>query len=243
MTQTYAQRNGDPNEYCFGFINFTPDGPLFSTGVANYWGEQTGLNSNQATVGSASSPFQQGYGKYALAVIGGTKPARTHTPIQTSSASHGIGKPWFTSAKKLRTRTSGETETADLLNIKASGRINVNSSIPFSDETAPVKQPNYDSGGNGSDLADNFKKTLYNTAGVSFTVTSKADSTVNDLIETHNHEGEFLVTYDPGSLSIKDFIAVNCQPNVIPDSVPQALQIAFTLTSPSLSVTNLIRAY
>jgi hypothetical protein len=108
-------------------LNQNPDGPVRSNGVANYWGDQTGLNSDEATVGSSSSPFQQGYGKYALAVIGGTKPARTHIPIQTSAAAHGVGKPWFTSAKKLRTRTSGETETSDLANIRSTGRLNVNS--------------------------------------------------------------------------------------------------------------------
>ena len=242
LAQTYEQINGDPNEFCFP-LNQNPDGPVRSNGVANYWGDQTGLNSDEATVGSSNSPFQQGYGKYALAVIGGTKPARTHIPIQTSAAAHGVGKPWFTSAIKLRTRTSGETETSDLANIRSTGRLNVNSFIPFSDETSPIKQPNYDSGGNGSDQADNFKKTLYNTAAVSFTVTSKADASVNDVIETHDHESEFLVTYDPGNLNIRDFISVNCQPNVIPDNVPEALQIAFTLTSPSLSITNLIRAY
>ena len=242
LAQTYAQTNGNPNDFCFGF-NQDPDGPLYSTGIANYWGEQTGASDNVATVGSSGSPYQQGYGKYALGVIGGTKPARTHLPIQTSSASHGIGKPWFTSAKKLRTRTSGETETADLVNIRTTGRLDVNSLIPFSDDTAPIKQPNYDSGGNGSDLADNFKKTLYNRAAVSFTVTSRADATINDVIETHDHESEFLITYDPGNLNIKDFIAVDCQPNIIPDNIPEALQIAFTLTSPSLAVTNLIRAY
>lgn len=242
LSQTYRQNNGCPNDFCFN-NNCDPDGPLESTGIANYWGDQTGENSNDATVGSTNSPFTQGYGRYALAVIGGSKPARTHTPIQTSSASHGVGKPWFTSAKKLRTKSSGETETADLINIRSTGRLNVNSILPFSDDVSPIKQPNYDSGGSGSDLADNFKKTLYNNAAVSFTVTSKSDATVNNVIEPHDHEGEFLVTYDPGNLNIKDFISVDCQPNVIPDNVPEALQIAFTLTSPSLSVTNLIRAY
>jgi hypothetical protein len=243
LTQTYRQLNGDPNNYCSGFIFDEPDGPISSTGVANFWGEQTGPTSGEATVGAAQSPFRQGYGSYALAVIGGTRPARSHIPFQTSSASHGVGKPWFTSAKKLRTRVSGETETADLNNIRNTGRLNINSVIPFSVDVNPIKEPNYDSGGNGSDLADNFKKTLYNTAGVSFTRTSRSESTVNDVIETHDHEGEFLVTYDPGNLNIKDFISVQCEPNLIPDSVPDALQIGFILTSPSVAITNLIRAY
>jgi len=36
---------------------------------------------------------------------------------------------------------------------------------------------------------------------------------------------------------------VNAQPNIVPESIPEALQIAFTLSSPSLAIINLIRAY
>jgi len=242
IAQTYRQENGCPNDFCFS-AQCQPNGPLESTGIANYWADQTGLTSNTATVGAPNSPFDLGYGRYALAAIGGSKPARTHSPIQTTAVAHGVGKPWFTSAQKLRTRTSGETETAALTNLRTTGRIDVNTTLPFSDDLQLIKQPNYDPGTGGSDQPINPQEVLFNSAANSFTTTVKTDTSVNNVIETHNHEGEFNIIYNPGNLNIRDFISVDVQPNVIPDNLPGALQIAFTLSSPSLAVTNLIRAY
>jgi hypothetical protein len=248
IRETYRQTNGSPEDYCIAELGFGgPDGAPTDIHVGNYWGEQTGagVGNNVVTLGSATFPYDTGYGKYALAAILGTKPARTHTPIQTASTAHGVGKPWFTQAIKLRTKLS---DSATYLNqLRIDGKINVNTVLPYSDDTSLIKQPNYDNGTGGLNAGDQqvlpFTEVLFNTAAVSFEKTVRLDNTVSDVIETHNHEGEFTVQYDPGSLNINSFITAQAQPNVIPDSIPNALQIAFTLTSPSLAVTNLIRAY
>ena len=242
IIQTYKQSNGCPNNFCFN-LACDPDGSLQSTGWGNYWGDQTGPNSDQATVGTTDSPFDIGYGRYALGAIGGSKPARTHTPITTSAAAHGIGKPWFLGVEKLRTKLSGETETAALTNLRTTGKIDVNTILPFSDDTTLINQPNYDDASGGSDDPQFISEVLMNSAAVSFTKTAKTDVTVADVIETHNHEGEFNVIYDPGNLNIKDFIVANAQPNITVDNIPSALQITFTAVSPSIAITNLIRAY
>jgi microcystin-dependent protein len=242
VIQTYRQKNGCPNDFCFS-LNCDPDGSLSSTGWGSYWADQTGENSSTATIGSTNAPFDTGFGKYALAAIGGSRPARTHTPITTSAAAHGVGKTWFTSAKKLRTKLSGETETTALTKLRTTGKIDYNTILPFSDDTSLIKQPNYDDGGVGSGDFQPVNEVLFNSAAIDFTLTSKADVTVNDVIESHDHEGEFNVLYDPGNLNIRDFITVNAQPNITVDPIPSALQIAFTLASPSLAITNLIRAY
>jgi hypothetical protein len=244
ILETYRQSNGSPEDSCIAEIGFGgPDGPPTDIHVGNYWGDQTGsgANNNVVTLGAPNFPYDTGYGKYALGAILGTKPARTHTPIETTAVAHGVGKAWFTQAKKLRTRLS---DSASYLNtMRTTGRIDVNTILPFADDVSLIKQPNYDDGTNGSDQQFGYTETLFNNAATKFTTTTRADNTVFDVIETHNHEGEFNIIYDPGSLNINSFITAQAEPNVTPENIPNALQIAFTLTSPSLSVTNLIRAY
>jgi hypothetical protein len=253
VIQTYQQSNGNPsNRACDpGGSNGSPS----SNGVGNYWSPYTNTFAALAnkqispyppnptvTVGSGGSPFVAGTGRYALAAIGGSKPVRTHTPITTASAAHGVGKAWFTNAKRLRSRLN-PTENTALTNLRQTGKIDVNTILPYADDTSLIKQPNYDSGTGGSDQQINYKEVLFNSAANSFTTTIRNDITINDVIESHDHEGEFNIIYDPGSLNIRDFLSVNVQPNVVPESIPEALQIAFTLSSPSLAIINLIRAY
>ena len=51
------------------------------------------------------------------------------------------------------------------------------------------------------------------------------------------------ISYNVGSLFIPSSIAAVASPNVTPDNVPSAFQIIFTVPTPSLAITNLIRAY
>ena len=125
--------------------------------------------------------------------------------------------------------------------------LEINQQIPWSDETQGITSPNYTPGigpsGQAIDNPETYKTTLYNIAAVDPLLTANAAPGALDVIAAHDHEGEFLIFYDQGSLNIKTLIAAECQPNVIPDSIPEALQITFTVTSPSLSITNIIRAY
>ena len=254
VIQTYQQTNGRPNNRtCANGSN----GSVVSSGVGNYWNPYTNTFATNidktispdppnptVTVGSSGSPFAAGTGRYALAAIGGSKPVKTHTPITTASAAHGVGKAWFTNAKRLRTSLEPSENTA-LTNLRETGKIDVNTILPYADDTSLIAQPNYDSGTGGSDQQINYKEVLFNSAANSFTKTlrNNVNLAVNDVIESHDHEGEFNIIYDPGSLNIRDFLSVNAQPNVVPESIPEALQIAFTLSSPSLAIINLIRAY
>ncbi len=210
------------------------------------WGNQTGPGLGN-TVSNITQPFSSGVGRFAIGAIVGTRPARTHTPKTTGANYHGIGKDWFTQAKNLRDRDNNSTASspanAALQNIKTDGKLRLNYVVPFSDDRTGVKSPNYDDGVDGSDLQVGRTETLFNHAAVSFTKTTRTGGGINDVIDTHDHEGEFLVTYDRGSLNISPQITVNVQPNVTPDNVPGAFQIVFTIPSPSLAIVHLIRAY
>ena len=95
----------------------------------------------------------------------------------------------------------------------------------------------------GSDLQQAYTKVMFNNAATSFTKTTRTNLVTNDVIQAHNHEGSFVINYDPGSLSLPTSIPGLSAPNVVPDNVPSAFQITFTIPTPSLAIINLIRAY
>lgn len=241
VSQAIRVQNNCVADNCF---QCQDDGSPQGAGVANFWEDQTGESSNTATIGSTTSPYSDVYGRFALGYVGGSKPARTHVPFNSGTAAHGIGKQWFTSAIKLTEKISYPNETTDAARIRNNGTLNVGSIIPFSDDTSAIVSPNYTASATGIDNPEGIKEVLYNSAAINPLVTSNQGGPgVLDVIAPHDHEGEFLVFYNEGSLNIKQLITVDCQPNVVPDSIPEALQITFNVTSPSLSVTNIIRAY
>ena len=208
-------------------------------------------------VGSPSStinewnagPFSQGVGRYAIASVGGSKPINDHRPYATTSNGHGVAKSWFDAGsgshwnmrdKQGATSVSGDT---NMTNLKTTGIIYPGYRIPFSDSSATVKVPNYDSGTNGSDDAHGYTKVLFNHAGTKFTNDDLTGGGVLDVINAHDHDGTFTVKWDGSNMDVPQSINVQVQPNVIPGQLPGALQITFTTRVPSLSVTNLIRAY
>lgn len=216
--------------------------PVSKIHTANTWGNSLTEGEVEVTL-----PFESGVGRYTIGAAKGTKPARTHTAVTSSSGAHGVGKSWFTDAKNLRDGLGATTPgDAALSDLKSTGKIKAGRTIPFSDDSNLNYFINYDdgpAGGEGSDLQQTYTKVLFNNAAVSFTKTTRTNTVVNDVIQSHNHEGSFSVNYDPGSLSLPTSISGLAAPNVIPDNVPSAFQITFTVPTPSLAITNLIRAY
>lgn len=211
-------------------------------------------NSQPQTVQALkNSPFTPGVGRYAIASVGGTLPVQEHIPYVTSSTGHGVAKGWFAgtgSHWNLRDKTgaSSASSNADMTSLKSTGRFEPGYKVPFSDSAQTVKSPNYDDGTGGSDGAfppggGGYVKTLFNHAGNSFTNDTITGGGVFDVIETHDHDGAFNVRYDGENLDVQEQISVLAQPNVTPNSIPGALQITFTTKVPSVTITNLIRAY
>ena len=76
-----------------------------------------------------------------MASISGTLPAKSHSPLNTSAGAHGVGKNWFTSAKKLRDANANVSAvvggTANALEqLRLDGKIRANTYIPFSDNAS-----------------------------------------------------------------------------------------------------------
>ena len=193
-------------------------------------------------------PFETGVGRYAIASVGGSKPIADHRPYATSSTGHGVAKTWFAGSGahwNLRDKTGSTSASGDanLTALKQTGRFFPGYRIPFSDISTTVKMPNFDAGTGGSDDQHGFTKTLFNHAGVDFTNDTPTGGGIQDRINPHDHDGTFTVRYDGSNMDVPAQIQASVQPNIIPDQLPGALQITFTTRVPSLSVTNLIRAY
>ena len=207
----------------------------------NIWDE------GQDVITSVINPFNGGVGRYTLASIRGTPPARNHSPLNTASDAHGVGKTWFTNAKKLRDKNGATSSTSGSLNlIRQQGKFDDDSTIPFSDESVVVGRPNYDDGtpaGQGPDDTQPPYPVLMNQNALSFLTTAQGGGLFNEVIQAHDHQGEFNIECINSSLTPPGQVNVSVQPNVIPDSVPDAFQIDFNTASPSVSVINLIRAY
>lgn len=217
--------------------------PIEYMKMANIWDNEE----SPYAITTVINPFSPGVGRYSLASIIGTPPARTHRPISTATDKHGVGKTWFTNAPKLRDGLGNTSPTdASLEKIRTTGRFDATSRIPFSDSTDQVGVPNYDLGvgsNGGSDNSVEVKEVFLNSAATEYNKLTRENIAYNDVITPHDHQGDFNVQFDNGSLSIPGFVEALVEPNVIPDSVPNAFQITFTCTSPSLSIINLIRAY
>jgi len=197
----------------------------------------------------SAGPFSQGVGRYALGSVGGSKPINDHRPYATSTNGHGIGKNWFDSGSgshwNMRDKNGATSVTGDtnMTSLRNTGEIYPGYRIPFSDSSQTVKVPNFDSGTNGSDDSHGYTKVLFNHAGVKFTNDDLTGGGVLDVINAHDHDGTFTVKWDGSNMDVPQSINVQVQPNLIPGQLPGALQITFVTRVPSLSITNLIRAY
>ena len=210
-------------------------------------------NSQTSNVTSLNnSPFQAGTGRYAIASVAGSLPVNEHIPFQTSSTGHGVAKTWFQGSGShwnLRDATGATSASgnANMTALKNTGRFLPGYRVPFSDSAQTVNSPNFDPGTGGSDnsfpAGGGYTKTLFNHAGISFTNDTITGGGVNDVIETHDHDGSFNVRYDGSNLDVQEQLTVLAQPNVTPNSLEGALQITFTTRVPSVTITNLIRAY
>lgn len=210
-------------------------------------------SSQPSTINSLNnSPFSSGTGRYAIASVAGSLPVNEHIPFQTSATGHGVGKNWFQGSGShwnLRDSTGATSASGDsnMSSLKSTGRFLPGYKVPFSDSSQTVKMPNFDAGTGGSDNAfpsgGGYTKTLFNHAGISFTNDTITGGGVVDVIETHDHDGSFNVRYDGSNLDVQEQLTVLAQPNVTPNSLEGALQITFTTRVPSVTITNLIRAY
>ena len=219
------------------------------------WGSETGPESegldNVVSAAGMVQPFDEGAGRHALASIEGSIPIRNHRPERTSIDRHGIGKSWFTQAKKLRVTDSlVSPDTSYLASLISDGKLIAGTSrIPFSDESNAIAAPNYDNGGGGSSngLSDGVvsppTQVLFNTAAVNYNVTQNQGGNVVTTIQPHDHGAEFNISYNGDALSVAPRISAKVQPVVTPDNVENAFQMTFTVTSPSLSCIHLVRAY
>jgi hypothetical protein len=195
-----------------------------------------------------NSPFQVGVGRYTIASVGGSLPVADHVPYATSNTGHGLGKSWFIGSGSHWNLRAGDGSTsvngdANMTAIKNTGRFAPGYRIPFSDNSQTVNSPNFDPGTGGSDNSHGYTKTLFNHAAISFLQDNLTGGGVNDVIETHDHDGTFNVVYDGENIDVVEQLSVLAQPNVTPNSLEGALQITFTTRVPSVTITNLIRAY
>lgn len=217
------------------------------------WGNQTGSeNGFSNTIGGAGmvQPFNPGAGRYAVAFVQGTRPIEPHTPTRSRADGHGVGKNWFTDAKKLRVSDSVVSPgTSWLESLRTDGKIIAGTTqLPYSDTVNAAFSPNFDDGGgdgNATGLSDGLvtpTSVLMNSAAIHYNKTESAPG-LSEVIQSHNHGGEFTIIYNGEALQAKSPITASAAPNVIPDDIPEAFQVTFTTTSPSMACVHLIRAY
>ena len=176
--------------------------------------------------------------------------------LAPAPAGHGIGKTWFNTNTVKNLRTADGTNTTSisgngnpngsdaqkLAALKNTGQMFPGYRIPFSDSSQTINVPNYFDGTNDIETHGPME-VLFNHAACDFKNDVNGGAGVQDIIEKHDHDGTFPVKYDGSALDIEEQFNVDCQPNVIPENITDALQITFITRVPSLSVTNLIRAY
>ena len=195
-----------------------------------------------------NSPFDLGVGRYTIASVGGSLPVNDHRPFGTTNTGHGLGKSWFIGSGSHWNLRAGDGSTSasgdtNMTALKNTGRFAPGYRIPFSDSSQTVKCPNFDPGTGGSDNTHGYTKTLFNHAAISFLNDTLTGGGIQDVIETHDHDGSFNVVYDGENIDVVEQLSVLAQPNVTPNSLEGALQITFTTRVPSVTITNLIRAY
>lgn len=217
--------------------------------ISNVWQGRWALSSSGIGASSISfdlaNPFTTGVGRYAIAVLDGNRDMpKNNNLLKTQSDAHGVGKAWFTNAKKLRDGSGNVSPSSSNLEfLRSDGKMRSKTAIPFSDDTQLQVTPNFDDGEGTSEGLPGFTETLYNTAGQNYTKNQITDPLVNDVISAHDHNGSFNVEYDDTALNIRPQITVRVAPNLTPDNIENAFQITYTVPSPSLSVIHLIRAY
>lgn len=205
-------------------------------------------------------PYTQGDGRYAIGVVAGTIPFKTHKPRFTSRNSHGIGKSWFNDgAVKALSAGSGAfsdaasnwTSGPPWLNLLGStGKLNPNdglAKIPFSDDDSPITEPNFadtSTTEGANDIAVSIKNVLFNSNALNYNqIEPDVANNQNIVIEPHNHTGQINILYNGDAFRVPTRIVTKAQPFVTPDNIPNAFQIQFTNTPPSVSCIHLIRAY
>lgn len=250
FTEFYNRVHPCPSGY---FAPFGPYCPLpTSLDCAGSSSLETGFwigNSPTSNITSLNnSPFQSGVGRYTIASVGGSLPVAEHVPFGTANTAHGLGKAWFIGSGahwNLRANDNSTSASGDanMTALKNTGRFAPGYRIPFSDSSQTVNAPNYDPGNAGSDNTHGYTKTLFNHAAISFLNDDLTGGGVNDVIEKHDHDGSFNVVYDGENVDVVEQLSVLAQPNVTPNSLGGALQITFTTRVPSVTITNLIRAY
>ncbi len=221
---------------------------LSCTGASVKTGFWIGNSPSQNITQLDNCPFSTGVGRYTVSSVGGSLPVNEHKPFATTATGHGIGKSWFIGSGShwnLRAGdgTSSASGDANMTALKNTGRFAPGYRIPFSDNSQTVKCPNFDPGTGGSDHTHGYTKTLFNHAGISFLNDSLTGGGINDVIEAHDHDGTFNIKYNGENLDVVEQLSVLAQPNVTPNSLEGALQITFTTRVPSVTITNLIRAY
>lgn len=224
--------------------------------VANTW-------ANSQNTGEVNIPggffTPNTFGRYALATVEGTKAPQPHQP-QTciTTNAHGVGKDWFIrgnglngSQFQLRNASNATSlDNAELSLLRDTGKLRVGSTIPFSDIAEPIGAPNFDPGGSNPGESESpigaittNRPVLMNNAALNYNKTVEDNPIAKQVIEPHNHNGEFTVEYDGSGLAIRPYLDVTVRANIIPESINNAFNIEFITPTASLSVVHLIRAY
>ena len=238
----------------YGILQCSPAGPVV------LMGGYSGSDSNPKITAFDASPFSHGPGRFAIGTIMGGLPIQGYKPFKTAANGHGIGKTWFKDARNLRDGAnnvsfndgalngvpSAPTFDQKLADLQSTGRIYPGYRIPFSDDTSVVGAPNYYDGTNdivGGEYGP--FPILMNHAGLDFLNDdgSGAVAGVQNVIESHDHDGSFAVQYDGDALDIIEQLQIEAQPSLTPDNLADALQITFTTRVASLTCVHLIRAY
>lgn len=207
--------------------------------------------------GGFFSPFT--YGRFALATIQGTPAPQPHSPEFCITANaHGVGRDWFirgtgVAGTQFELRNFNNATSLDngpLQLLRDTGKLNVGSTIPFSDNGNPISAPNYDPGGSNAGDSESpigaintTRPVLMNNAALNYNQTTETNPIAKQVIDPHNHNGEFTIEYDGEGIEIRPYIDVSVRANITPESINNAFNIEFITPTASLSVVHLIRAY
>lgn len=233
-----------------------PIGDVTFKNVANTWAN----SQNTGEVGVPGGFFTPNtVGRFALATVEGTKAPQPHQPQTCLTAnSHGVGKDWFIRGNGINgqqfqlrnTNNATSNDNADLALLRDTGKLRVGSTIPFSDVAESIGSPNFDPGGSNPGDSESpigalttSRPVLMNNAALNYNKTTEDNPIAKQVIESHNHNGEFTVEYDGSGLAIRPYLDVTVRANIIPESINNAFNIEFITPTASLSVVHLIRAY
>lgn len=200
----------------------------------------------------ASGGFGAGSPGVVLGNIDGENPGPNYFP--KNAASHGISN-WIGSADApdppdpFVTPNNSPVHDRRFDPISGTGDSGGDAPYALGGGNIRVDNINFDDGspntgdGTNSDQHRPYE-VFFNHSGIDFTKTV-ATPGYNDIIESHDH-GSFEIRYDrtgsslrmPGSITVNNVVA-----NVVPDNLPDALNITVTVPTPKLIVVYIIRAY